>query len=140
MKIGVPREIHQNECRVALTPDTAARMQKLGYECTIESGAGAAASFGDGAYRDAGVEVIAERAELRLSGRNLLDAAHPMSADARSVLAPGRTMVATLVWRPGPPYAPESPSPPELPSPLTRSRPPPPPPPQAAPSATRPSG
>ena len=64
MKIGVPREIHQNECRVALTPDTAARMQKLGYECTIESGAGTRAKFSDDAYREAGVTVVTDTKQL----------------------------------------------------------------------------
>ena len=64
MKIGVPREIHQNECRVALTPDTAARMQKLGYECTIESGAGTRAKFSDEAYREAGVTVVTDTKQL----------------------------------------------------------------------------
>ncbi len=64
MKIGVPREIHQNECRVALTPDTATRMQKLGYECTIESGAGTRAKFSDEAYREAGVTVVTDTKQL----------------------------------------------------------------------------
>ncbi|MEM7304455.1 MAG: Re/Si-specific NAD(P)(+) transhydrogenase subunit alpha, partial [Pseudomonadota bacterium] len=58
MKIGIPKETYENECRVALTPDTAARLQKLGYDCAIETGAGAAASFSDKAYLDADVEII----------------------------------------------------------------------------------
>lgn len=37
-------------------------------------------------------------AELRFSGRNLLNAAYPISADARAVLAPGRTVVGSVVW------------------------------------------
>ena len=37
-------------------------------------------------------------AELRLSGRNLLGATYPISADARAVLAPGRSLVGTIVW------------------------------------------
>ena len=37
-------------------------------------------------------------AELRLAGRNLLNASYPISADARAVLAPGRSLVGTLVW------------------------------------------
>ena len=64
MKIGVPNEIHENECRVAMTPDTAARLLKLGYECAIEAGAGASASFTDQAYKDAGVEVISDTKQL----------------------------------------------------------------------------
>ena len=64
MKIGVPRETHPGERRVAITPDVAGQLQKLGFSVAIESGAGDSASFGDGAYRDAGVEVFADRAEL----------------------------------------------------------------------------
>ena len=64
MKIGVPNEIHENECRVAMTPDTAARLQKLGYECAIEAGAGASANFTDQAYLEAGVTVISDTREL----------------------------------------------------------------------------
>ena len=40
-------------------------------------------------------------AELRLSGRNLLNAAYPISADSRAVLAPGRSLVGTIVWNLG---------------------------------------
>lgn len=64
MKIGVPKEIHENECRVAMTPDTAVRLQKLGYECAIESGAGASANFTDEAYREAGVTVVSDTKQL----------------------------------------------------------------------------
>jgi NAD(P) transhydrogenase subunit alpha len=60
MKIGVPNEIHESECRVAMTPDTATRLQKLGFECAIEAGAGANANFPDDAYRDVGVTIIAD--------------------------------------------------------------------------------
>ena len=64
MKIGVPNEVHENECRVAMTPDTAARLQKLGYDCAIEAGAGASANFTDQAYIDAGVEVVSDTKQL----------------------------------------------------------------------------
>ena len=40
MKIGAPREVHPQECRVAITPDTAEQIQKLGYTVAIEAGAG----------------------------------------------------------------------------------------------------
>lgn len=44
---------------------------------------------------------ITRGAELRLSGRNLLNAAYPISADSRAVLAPGRSLVGTIVWNLG---------------------------------------
>lgn len=48
---------------------------------------------------DAAVGVpLAAGAELRVSGRNLLDRAYAISADSRAVLAPGRTVVGSIVW------------------------------------------
>ena len=64
MKIGAPKEIAPGEARVALTPESAGRLQKLGYECIVESGAGMAASITDEAFEAAGVEVVASAAEL----------------------------------------------------------------------------
>ncbi|WP_027854548.1 Re/Si-specific NAD(P)(+) transhydrogenase subunit alpha [Marinobacterium litorale] len=58
MRIGVPKEIEEGEKRVALTPDVAHQLQKLGFTLAIESGAGLEASFDDEQYRKVGVEVI----------------------------------------------------------------------------------
>ena len=57
MKIGAPKEATP-ETRVAMTPESARAIQKLGHECLIESGAGAAAGFNDAAYAAAGVDVV----------------------------------------------------------------------------------
>ncbi len=54
----------EGEARVAMTPDSALQLQKLGYDCAIESGAGKAAGFSDAAYKEAGVEVIKSAAAL----------------------------------------------------------------------------
>jgi NAD(P) transhydrogenase subunit alpha len=58
VKIGAPREIFEGENRVALTPDSALQLAKLGHTCVVESGAGAKAGFSDDAYAKAGVEVL----------------------------------------------------------------------------------
>ncbi|MCB1384589.1 MAG: Re/Si-specific NAD(P)(+) transhydrogenase subunit alpha [Nitratireductor sp.] len=58
MKIGTPAEVFPGENRVAMTPASAGFLQKLGYDCAIQAGAGKAAGFSDAAYRDAGVEVV----------------------------------------------------------------------------------
>ncbi|MGO2133514.1 MAG: Re/Si-specific NAD(P)(+) transhydrogenase subunit alpha [Halomonas sp.] len=58
MKIGAPREIAAGEARVALTPDSALQIQKLGHECYLQAGAGEAAGFTDEAYREAGVTLV----------------------------------------------------------------------------------
>ncbi len=64
MKIGTPKEVYEGEARVAMTPDSAAMLQKLGHECVIESGAGEKAGFTDEAYKEAGVEVVKTAAAL----------------------------------------------------------------------------
>ena len=57
MLIGCPKETTSDEKRVALTPDSALQLQKLGCKCMIETGAGFAAGFSDIAYEKAGVSV-----------------------------------------------------------------------------------
>ena len=57
MLIGIPRESLPGETRVAATPQTVGQLIKLGYTVVVESGAGAAASFSDSAFADAGAEI-----------------------------------------------------------------------------------
>jgi len=64
MRIGIPREKVAGEKRVATTPDVAAQLIKLGYEVTVESGAGAAANFSDPAYQAAGCSIAGDADEV----------------------------------------------------------------------------
>ncbi|GAB6141197.1 Re/Si-specific NAD(P)(+) transhydrogenase subunit alpha [Methylosoma difficile] len=64
MKIGIPKEVHEGEKRVATTPEAAAQIIKLGFSVSVESGAGQAADISDDAYRAAGVDVIEDTASL----------------------------------------------------------------------------
>ena len=64
MRIGVPKEVHSGERRVATTPDVIPQLQKLGFEVAVESGAGAQASFSDSAFESAGAIVIGSTREL----------------------------------------------------------------------------
>ena len=57
MIIGAPKEIAADEKRVAMTPDSASQLQKLGYNCLVQSGAGLHAGFSDAAYEEAGVKI-----------------------------------------------------------------------------------
>ena len=50
MKIAVPREVHAGERRVATTPDVVKQLMKLGFDVSVESGAGVHASYSDDAY------------------------------------------------------------------------------------------
>ena len=64
MLIGVPKEVHREERRVAATPSSVDRLTKLGYSVMVEAGAGAAAAFTDEAYREAGAEIVERRRDL----------------------------------------------------------------------------
>ena len=52
-------ESRAGETRVAATPATVARLLKLGYDVSVESGAGAKAAFADEAFAEAGASVVA---------------------------------------------------------------------------------
>ena len=64
MKVGCPKEVVAGEQRVAMTPDSVRQIQKLGYDCVVQSGAGSAAGFDDAAYEDAGAAVAKTAASL----------------------------------------------------------------------------
>ena len=57
MKIGVLKEIHVDEKRVATTPSVTEKLIKLGFEVIIESGAGAGANYSDQHYEAAGASI-----------------------------------------------------------------------------------
>lgn len=102
MKIGVPREIHAGERRVALTPESARQLQKLGFTLTIESGAGVEASFTDDAYREAGVEVLADTRALWSNADIILKVRAPehhpqLGVDETELLHEGVTLIC-FIW------------------------------------------
>ncbi len=58
MRIGIPKEPFAGQTMVAASPDTVAKLKKLGYDVCVESGAGVAASYYDGQYAAAGAEIV----------------------------------------------------------------------------------
>ena len=92
MKIGAPREVFEGEARVAMTPDSALQLQKLGYECLIETGAGKAAGFSDEMYKAAGVEVVKTAAALFKAADVVVKVRPPSETEAKR-LAKGQTLI-----------------------------------------------
>lgn len=58
MKVGVPREVANGERRVALVPDSVSRLVSDGVQVLVQAGAGSAAGFADGAYAEAGADIV----------------------------------------------------------------------------------
>ena len=99
MRIGIPKEIFEEERRVAATPDVAAKLKDLGFDVAVESGAGAAASFDDDAYRGAGVEVIGDAATLWSDSDIILKVRAPLdggSQDELGRLRDGQVLISFL--------------------------------------------
>src|ERR1039458_7350438 len=68
MKISVPRETHPGETRAPLTPDSAAKLVKLGAQVEGARSRGRAAGFADDAYTKAGATLVPDRKALIGSG------------------------------------------------------------------------
>lgn len=58
MRVGIPREVFPEECRVAGTPRTVKRLCQAGFEVWVERGAGDCAGHADAAYAEAGATII----------------------------------------------------------------------------------
>ncbi|AZU63606.1 alanine dehydrogenase [Neobacillus mesonae] len=63
MRIGVPKEIKNNENRVAMTPAGVVNLTKFGHEVFIEKGAGLGSGFSDEDYTSAGAKLVDTAAE-----------------------------------------------------------------------------
>ena len=95
MKIGSPKEIVEGEARVAMTPESAGRLQKLGYECVIEAGAGLGAQFSDKDYKDAGVEVVKTAAALWKAADVVVKVQPPEPAEIKRTRE-GQTVISAI--------------------------------------------
>jgi len=92
MRIGSPKEVMPGEARVAMTPDSAAQLQKLGYECFIESGAGQLARFADADYESAGVTVV-DSADALFEAVDVVAKVRPPVEDEIERLKKGQTLI-----------------------------------------------
>ncbi|PKM10847.1 MAG: NAD(P)(+) transhydrogenase (Re/Si-specific) subunit alpha [Gammaproteobacteria bacterium HGW-Gammaproteobacteria-3] len=102
MKIGIPKEIHDGEKRVATTPEAAEQIIKLGFSVAIECGAGLAADISDDAYREAGVEVIDDVKTLWRQSDLILKVRAPerhpeLAMDETELLAEGGHLI-SFIW------------------------------------------
>ena len=96
MKIGALAEIFEGENRVAMTPDSALQLQKLGHNCCIQAGAGTKAGFTDDAYAAAGVEVLKTAKAVVDAADVLVKVRGPEEAEAQQ-LRSGQTLI-SFFW------------------------------------------
>ena len=77
MKIGVPKEVKNNEYRVGLTPASVAELVKLNHEVYVEKSAGTEIGFSDSDFIKAGANILSTPKELYASSELIVKVKEP---------------------------------------------------------------
>ena len=92
MKLAVPSELRPGERRVSLVPDVVKKLVASGWEVGVQAGAGAAASFPDAAYAEAGA-TVAPDAAAALAGAGLVVKVNAPDADEAARMPEGAALL-----------------------------------------------
>src|SRR6202790_2776511 len=78
MKIGVPKEIKEQESRVAALPSVVYHLIRLGHQVYVEREAGVGAGYPDKEYEDAGAIILDDHAEIFREGDLIVKVKEPL--------------------------------------------------------------
>ena len=95
MKVAIPKERAPDERRVALVPDTAAKLKASALDVSVESGAGVGAYISDEAYESSGVKVV-KTAESLLKDADAVLKVQAPSTDEVALLNSGSVLISFL--------------------------------------------
>ncbi len=95
LRIGVPREVSNEERRVALTPSGVGVLVANGHEVFVERQAGAQAQFEDTEYSEAGGQIVRSPEDL-YSKSELLVKVGPPAGDEMLLLQEKQTLISAL--------------------------------------------
>ncbi len=102
MRIGIPKEVHPGERRVAATPAAVLRLVKMGFEIIVEAGAGVGSDMSDAAFAEAGATVSADVREVWASSDVVLKVrapeAHPTAGVHEAELLREGGMLIGFIW------------------------------------------
>ena len=87
MRVGVPKEIKNNEYRVGLTPASVAELVAHGHEVFVETKAGSGIDFSDEAYEKVGAKILPTAAEIFANSDMIVKVKEPQPVEI-SMLAP----------------------------------------------------
>ena len=85
MVIGVPKETHEGEKRIAATPETVKKLVSLGHKVIIQSGAGIGSNCPDSHYREAGAVIAPSAEETCGDAEIVLKVSAPSEGEVRSI-------------------------------------------------------
>ena len=81
MKIGIPKEVKNNENRVALTPGGAQTLIQHGHTVFVETQAGKNSGFGDEAYIQAGAQILPAESDVFAVAEMIMKVKEPTPAE-----------------------------------------------------------
>ncbi len=102
MIIGVPKEIKNNENRVAITPAGAHALAKLGHTVLIEKNAGVGSGIEDSEYISAGAEICDTNKEVFIKSETIVKVKEPLECEYE-LFKEGQTLFTYLHLAPNPP-------------------------------------
>jgi len=102
MRIGVPKEIKNNEFRVGIVPSAAAELIHHGHSVVVQSGAGLGAGLSDADYVAAGAEIAADAATIFATADMIVKVKEPLASE-RALLRPGQILFTYLHLAPDAP-------------------------------------
>ncbi len=83
MKIGVPKEIKNNEQRVGMTPSSVRELVAHGHDVMVERGAGVAIDLHDESYEQAGAKIIDTAEEIFASSDMIIKVKEPQPNECK---------------------------------------------------------
>src|ERR1700761_765498 len=95
MKVGIPREVKNNEYRVAITPAGVHELTSHGHQVFLEQGAGTGSQLTDDAYTDAGATIIPDADEVWGIADMVLKVKEPVAEEYHR-MRPGLTLFTYL--------------------------------------------
>ena len=95
MRIGLPKEIKNEEYRVALTPESAREYVQHGHTVAVESGAGLGSGFTDAAYEAAGCRIETSKSKLFAEAEMIIKVKEPLPEEY-ALFHPGQILYTYL--------------------------------------------
>ncbi len=95
MKVAVPREIKNNEYRVAITPAGVHELVSAGHEVFVEASAGAGSAIADAEFAHAGAQILASADEVWAAGDLVLKVKEPITEEYHR-MRPGQVLFTYL--------------------------------------------
>src|SRR5438309_12028461 len=81
MIVGVPREVKDNEFRVALTPEGARELTDAGHTVLIEEGAADGSSLPDDRYKKAGAQFVSSAEDVWREAEMIMKVKEPVARE-----------------------------------------------------------